>query len=233
MPIDGKYAVVTGAGKGIGREIAKALMDNGAKVFGFSRTLSDLKSLKDEYAGKFEYAVGDVTDSSFLESIKNKFENIDVLINNAGFGIFKPVQDMTVDEFRSVLDTNLTGLFAVTKLAIPPMINKKSGIIINISSLAGQNTFEKAGAYCASKHGLNGLTDCMMLDLRKFDIKVITISPGTVITDFSSKDGWTEERKNTYPQASDIGQIVVDALNMPERCNISKYEVRATNPQKA
>ena len=232
MDIKGKYAVVTGSGKGIGRAIAIALMDNGAKVFGISRTASDLESLRKKYGEMFDFAAGDISDAAFLKSIARKFDKVDILVNNAGFGIFKPIQEMTFDEFTSVIDTNLTAVFAMSKMAIPAMIKKNSGVIINISSLAGQNALAGGTAYCASKFGLNGLTECMMLDLRKYDIKVLTISPGTVITDFSDKGSWSPERIATYPTAEDIGQIVIDALNLPDRCLVSKYEVRPTNPMK-
>jgi 3-oxoacyl-[acyl-carrier protein] reductase len=227
-----KYAIVTGAGKGIGRAISIALMENEVRVYGISRTESDLKSLKDEWGGKFDYGVGDITDSAFLNSISGKFKGLDILINNAGFAIFKPVQELTGEDFRSVIATNLIGVFDVSKLAIPHMIEKKSGIIVNISSLAGQNAFENAAAYCASKFGLNGLTECMMLDLRKFNIKLITISPGTVITDSSSRREWPDERKATYPSAADIAQVVIDGLRLPQRCLVSKFEIRPTNPMK-
>jgi 3-oxoacyl-[acyl-carrier protein] reductase len=232
MELKGKYAVVTGAGKGIGRAISEELMDEGVRVLGISRTKSDLESIKREYEKKFDYAVGDITDSDFVKSIAGKFDDVDILVNNAGFGLFKSVQDMSVAEFRSVIETNLIGLFAVTKLAIPTMIEKEYGAIINISSLAGQNTFERAGAYCASKFGLNGLSECMMLDLRKFNIKVVTVSPGTVITNFSNKQEWSEERKSTYPSAGDIARVVIDALELPDRCLVSKYEIRPLNPMK-
>ena len=230
MQIKDSYAVVTGAGKGIGRAIAKTLMGNGARVFGFSRTEADLRSLKDESEGVFDFAVGDVSDSRFLESIKEKFRDVDILVNNAGYGTFKPVQEMAVEEFRSIIETNLIGVYAVSKLAIPAMIENNSGTIINISSLAGKNAIEGAAAYCASKFGLNGLTECMMLDLRKYNIKLINISPGTVITDFTDKSNWPPQKRERYPSADDIAQIVIDALNLPDRCLVSKFEIRPTNP---
>ncbi len=233
MELKDKYSIVTGAGKGIGRAIAMALMENGSRVFGISRTASDLESLKSEYSDKFDFAVGDITSQEFLNSIEDKFIGCDVLINNAGFGIFKPIQEMDVEEFRSVIETNLVGVFSVSKLAIPSMIERDCGAIVNISSLAGINSFEAGTAYCASKFGLNGLTECMMLDLRKHNIKIINISPGTVITDFSGKrNSWLEERKATYPHSDDIAGIVIDALTMHDRCLVSKFEVRATNPMK-
>lgn len=231
MNIEGTHAVVTGAGRGIGRAIAKALMDNGAQVLGISRTKPELGSLKREYREKFDYAVGDITDGAFLEGIRDKFKGVGILVNNAGFGIFKPVQEMTVKEFKSVIDTNLNGAFAVSKLAIPGMVKKNSGAIVNISSLAGENAFEGGTAYCASKFGLNGLTECMMLDLRKHNIKVINISPGTVLTESSDKSGWPEEKKAAHPTADDIAQIVIDALELPDRCLVSKFEIRPTNPR--
>ncbi|MCP4633196.1 MAG: SDR family NAD(P)-dependent oxidoreductase [candidate division Zixibacteria bacterium] len=232
MKLKDKYAIVTGAGKGIGKSIAIALMENDVNVFGISRTKSDLESIKEKYSKIFDFAVGDITDMIFLNSIKSKFQDADILINNAGFGIFKPFQEMETDEFRSVLETNLIGSFSVAKLAIPYMIKNNHGAIVNISSLAGQNTFERGSAYCASKFGLNALSDCMMLDLRKHNIKVITVSPGTVITDFSDKGGWNKERIESYPTADDIAQIVIDSLKLDDRCLVSKYEIRPTNPIK-
>lgn len=231
MKLKRSYAMITGAGKGIGRAVAAALMERGARVFGISRTKADLESLKSQYEEKFDYAVGDVTDGGFLKSVEGKFEGVEILVNNAGFGILRPVEEMTVEEFKSVIETNLNAVFAVSKLAIPSMIRRNGGVIINISSLAGRNAFAGGTAYCASKSGLNSLTECMMLDLRKHNIKVMNISPGTVVTGFSHKSHWSEEKRAAYPTADDIAQIVIDALELPDRCLVSKFEVRPTNPR--
>lgn len=225
-----KVALITGATKGIGYGIAEALLKLGVKVVVTSRS----QQSADEAAKKLGTgALGiaaDVKDfksqqEAVAQTIK-KFGSLDFLIANAGVGHFAPIEELTIDEWQETLATNLTGVFYSVKAALEE-VKKSKGYIITISSLAGTNFFENGSAYNASKFGLTGFSQSIMLDLRKHDVKVSTIMPGSVATHFAEhtpdkeKDAWKI-------QPEDIGQLVVDLLNMHPRTLPSKIEVRPT-----
>lgn len=230
-----KTALVTGGSMGIGYGVAEALINQGIKVAITSRS----QDHADEAAAKLNkikegYALGLVADVRSLtaqeKAVADVIEHwgrLDYLIANAGVGHFAKIQDMTDKEWHETIDINLTGVFHSAKASLAAL-KESQGYFISIASLAGTNFFEQGAAYNASKFGLVGFTQAMMLDVRDDGIKVTTIMPGSVATHFndhkpSEKDAWKI-------QPEDIGQIVVDLIKMPARTLPSKVEVRPSMP---
>ena len=237
--LTGKRALVTGGTKGIGLEVARALLNAGADVVICGR---DQKAIDDALANLAENARGlkvraykaDVSKSDQVSGLfafaDKELGGLDILINNAGSGIFRAAGELTVEEWDSVIGTNLSGSFYCSREAIERFQRGKGGFIINISSLAGKNPFAGGSAYNASKFGLNGFSEAMMLDHRNDNIKVSYIMPGSVDTGFS---GHAPEKKSDWKIApEDIAEIVLDILRKPERTLISRVEVRPSRPQK-
>ena len=232
-----KRALVTGATKGIGFAVARGLASAGARVVicgrgskALDNALSDLR----ESGG----VTGRTADVSKSEDVRQLFQfvdkqlgGLDILINNAGVGVFRAAGEMTVEEWNRVIGTNLSGAFYCTREALERFENKKGGgFIINISSLAGKNPFAGGAAYNASKFGLNALSEATMLDHRYDNVRVSYILPGSVDTGFSGHDA---ERRSEWKIApEDIAEIVMHVLRMPERTLISRIEVRPSRPQK-
>lgn len=226
-----KTALITGGSKGIGFGVAAALIKDGIKVAITSRSNEAVqKAAKELNAIKEGYAIGiesDVRDLASQEkAVATVIENwgrLDYFIANAGVGHFAPIQELTPEEWKETIDINLTGVFFSAKASLPALLETK-GYFINISSLAGTNFFTNGTAYNASKFGLVGFSQAMMLDVRSSGIKVTTIMPGSVATEFanhtpSDKDAWKI-------QPEDIGQMVSDLIKMPARTLPSKIEVR-------
>lgn len=190
--LSGSVALVTGASRGIGRAIAHRLATLGTSVAICGRDRAALedssKSLQRLGAHVFSH-VTDVTHAGQVSELVSKTETalgpINILVNNAGIGLFGPAHEKSEADWDRVLNSNLKSVFLVSRAVIPSMIRRGSGDIINISSLAGKNTFAGGGIYCASKWGLMGLTGCMMEDLRSYGIRVSVICPGSVATEFS------------------------------------------------
>lgn len=233
--IKDKVAVVTGGTKGIGRAIAEDLLKAGAKVFICARNKSDLKTALEQLSalGSVEGEICDVRSPEqvkmMLDEAGRLFGGVDILINNAGVGVFgKTVEEISPEDFRWVVETNLFGAFYGCHHAIPMMKRRGGGYIINISSLAGQNAHPKMAAYNASKFGLNGLTEAMMQEVRQDNIKVTLICPGSVNTEFGN--GEISEKNSWQIQPEDIAQTVLDLLNQNPRTLPSKIEMRPSKP---
>ncbi|MDH3648721.1 MAG: SDR family oxidoreductase [Saprospiraceae bacterium] len=237
MDLIGKTALITGGSKGIGLGVAEALLESGMNIVITGRSHNSIEkaitNLATEHPGKIVGFVADVRSEEIQrQSVAftlEKFASLDVLIANAGVGHFASIEDLTAKQWNEVIDINLTGVFHSVKACIPALKESK-GYIITIASLAGTNFFAGGAAYNASKFGLVGFTQAVMLDLRQTGIKTSTIMPGSVATHFndrvpSEKDAWKI-------QPEDIGQIVVDLLRMPERTLPSKVEVRPSIPPK-
>ncbi len=228
-----KVALITGGSKGIGYGIAESLLSEGMKVAITGRTESDLDKASGELSGKGEVLTVrcDVRSMEELEAcvakVLDKWGSIDVVVANAGVGHFASIEDMSVDQWQQTIDTNLTGVFFTVKAALPAL-KKSKGYIITISSLAGTNFFAGGAAYNASKFGLTGFSQSVMLDLRNEDIKVTTIMPGSVATYFN--DHVPDETDSWKIQIEDIGQMVSDLLHMHPRTLPSKIEVRPSKP---
>lgn len=237
MSSAGKTALITGGTKGIGFAVAERLALEGAKVFICSRTRADLE-LAIEELSKLGEVAGKLCDvrveeqvKAVLESCEKRFGGVDILVNNAGMGFFdKTVEEMSADEFRQTLETNLFGVFYACHHAIPTMRKRGGGYIFNISSLAGQNPHPKMAAYNASKFGLNGFSEALMQEVRHDNIKVSYICPGSVNTYFGGDTPTDEKAWQLQPE--DIAQVVLDLLAMNERALPSKVEIRPSRPPK-
>src|ERR1041384_5826391 len=183
----GKTAIVTGGSRGIGLAIARALVKSDANVMITGTTQEHLDSAQRDLGAKALAQAADVRDYADVErafdAAASTFGGIDILINNAGVGVFTPVADMTIEQWHDVIDTNLTGVFYCCRAALPHM-RRRGGWIINISSLAGKNAFPEAAAYCASKSGLNAFSEALMQEVRHDGIRVAYVMPGSGNTSF-------------------------------------------------
>ena len=234
--LNNKVAYITGGSKGIGFGIAKILVDNGMRVAITSRSLSAAQqaanSLSDD-ASRVLPLESDVSslasETRAVQAVVDHFGQLDVLVASAGVGHFASIEDMSEADWKNTIDTNLTGVFNSVKASIAAL-KKTKGYIITIASLAGTNFFANGAAYNASKFGLVGFSQAIMLDLRQFGIKVTTIMPGSVATHFNNHIPNDADAWKIMPE--DIGQMVVDLLHMHPRTLPSKIEVRPTIPGK-
>lgn len=231
-----KVAYITGGSKGIGYGIAKILLDNGMKVAITSRSLAAAQKAAETLTTDTSRVLALESDvrsmASEVKAVKavtDHFGSLDVLIANSGVGYFASIETLSEEDWKTTIDTNLTGVFNSVKAGIEALKNS-NGYIITIASLAGTNFFETASAYNASKFGLVGFTQAIMLDLRKHGIKVTTIMPGSVATEFADHKPTDADAWKIQPE--DIGQIVLDLLNMHPRTLPSKVEVRPSKPGK-
>jgi 3-oxoacyl-[acyl-carrier protein] reductase len=236
--LKGKRAVVTGATRGIGLAIAHTLAAEGADVAICARNGEQLLQVIDTLLGEHPgiKVTGLVTDVSkseqiaaFFSRVDRDFGGMDILINNAGYGLFRATAELTVREWDELIATNLSGVFYCSREALQRFEKQRGGTIINISSLAGKNPFAGGAAYNASKFGLNGFSEAMMLDHRQDNVRVSYIMPGSVATHFGGVEPGLDDWK-IAPE--DIAELVLDILRMPERTLISRIEVRPSRPQK-
>jgi NAD(P)-dependent dehydrogenase (short-subunit alcohol dehydrogenase family) len=229
--LGGKIAVVTGGNRGIGRGISEALSREGATVALTSRHVDHAVQAAREIGGK---ALGFGCDVRSYEQVQALFREVDgkaggcdILVNNAGIGIFGPVTDMKPEDWRAVIGTNLDGVFHCCREAIPLMRKRGGGYIFNISSLAGKNPFVNGAAYNASKFGLNGFSEALMMEVRYDGIRVSYLMPGSVATEFGSgsarKQGWA-----LTPE--DVAEVVLDLLRSPSHALYSRVEMRPSQP---
>jgi 3-oxoacyl-[acyl-carrier protein] reductase len=228
-------AIVTGASRGIGRAIALSLAREGMNIILASRTKSSLDSVADEVSRSGGNPVVIATDVSHVQAVDNlvekaldSFGKIDVLINNAGIGMFAPVEDIQVSDFDKMFNVNMRGVFLCTRAVLPHMKKRRSGAIINISSLAGKNFFKGGSGYAATKWALNGFTKCLMLEAREFNIRVSVICPGSVATEFTSD---TSKDASKILQARDVADAVLTVLRLPAHALMSEVDLRPTNPK--
>ena len=233
-----KVALITGGTKGIGYGIALSLMNEGVKVVVTSRdedrALEAAKKLDGETTSgaKAHGIQADVrnfeSQQKAVKEVVEQFGQLDIVIANAGLGHFASIEELTVDQWQETIDTNLTGAFYSIKASVDAL-KKSKGYYITISSLAGTNFFAGGSAYNASKFGVTGFSQAVMLDLRKHGIKVSTIMPGSVATHFNGNEPDNDDAWKI--QIEDIGELVVDLLKMNERTLPSKIEVRPTMPK--
>jgi len=231
-PLEGKVAMITGASRGIGLAVAHRLGTLGAKLSLCSRDAKRLESAANELrsvaAGVFAAAV-DVTHGdqivAFVQNTEKTLGPVEILVNNAGIGYFGPTHEATEANWDSVLDTNLKSVFLASQAVAPGMIQRRSGHIINIASLAGKNAFAGGGIYCASKWGLLGLTECLAEDLRGYGIRVSAICPGSVATDFSPHG---KKDISKMLQAEDIAHAAEMIVTQAPQSFISEVLLRPT-----
>ncbi len=233
--MDKKAAVITGGTKGIGLAIAEELLRNGSSVFICGRSKRDLAAALERLRAIGD-AAGETCDvrsedqvRQMLAEAERVFGGVDILVNNAGIGIMgKTVEEITGDEFRQTIETNLLGVFYACHHAIPMMKRRGGGYIFNISSLAGQNAHPKMAAYNASKFGLNGFSEALMQEVRQDNIKVSYICPGSVNTYFGGDTPSDDKAWQLQPE--DIAQTVISLLEMDPRALPSKVEIRPSKP---
>ena len=237
MDYKGKTAIVTGGTKGIGRAIAEALAAEGLNVCVGARSVDEVKQTVRELEGAGASATGAACDVRVYEEVEalvahavEEFGGVDVLVNNAGVGLHKLVEETSPEEFQAVLETNLFGVFYGCRAVIPELKKRGGGYIINVSSLAGANPHPRMAAYSASKFALNGFSEALMQEVRHDRIKVSYVMPGSVNTEFG---GGTVSEENAWQlQPEDIARVVVDLLRHDARSLPSRVEIRPSMPPK-
>jgi NAD(P)-dependent dehydrogenase (short-subunit alcohol dehydrogenase family) len=235
--ISGKVALVTGGSRGIGHAIARALVEAGAKVAITATSDETLRQAADELSSAAGDAMvfpirADVRRQADVEmaigTAVRHFGGIDVLVNNAGVGVFRAVAEMSVEDWHRILDTNVTGVFYCCKAVLPHLRARGGGWIINISSLSAKHPFADAAAYCASKAALNAFSEALMQEVRHDDIRVACVMPGSVRTGFSGRSG--NDDWKVAPE--DVARVVTDLLSFPPRSLPSAVEIRSARPPK-
>jgi 3-oxoacyl-[acyl-carrier protein] reductase len=241
MNLTGKTALVTGGSRGIGFSIARALLEGGANVAitgtnqdTLDRSVRELRGAAAQGA-QVEGMRADVrqyreVEQSIASTVK-RFGGLDILINNAGIGMFRSIADMSVDEWHAVIDTNLSGVFYCCHAAIPHLRARGESWIINISSLAGKNAFVDGGAYCASKSALNQFSEVLMQEVRYDGIRVSYVMPGSVSTDFGGRERGSA-KGDWALTGDDVAQVVIDLIAHPARSLPSRVEMRPARPPK-
>lgn len=235
MPnLTGKVAIVTGSTKGIGLAIAERMINKGASVVVSSRTEPDVGAVVQRLGSNAFGVVCDVADPDacqrLIDATVARFGRLDVLVNNAGLGIFKPISEMTVEEWRVQIDVNLGGVFYCSKAALPHLSASGDGFIVNIGSLASRNTFAAGTGYNASKFGLLGMSEAMMLDVRYDDVRVSIVMPGSVNTPFNNHEPSAE--RTWKLEADDCALAVMQLLDYPPEAHVSRIEMRPAQPNK-
>jgi NADP-dependent 3-hydroxy acid dehydrogenase YdfG len=230
-------ALITGATEGIGRAISFRLGKAGYKIAACARTPSRLRALKDalEEAGitvaVHPADVGIEADvKTALSVLRNELGTVDVLVNNAGVAALKRFEELTLEDWDTTMATNLRSLYLVTREVLPAMQTRKHGAIVNIASLAGRNGFVGGTAYSASKHAVLGFAKSLMLEVRKDNVRVITICPGSVDTPLIRTQGMLSPNVDRILKPEDVAETVLAALSLPERALVSELDVRPTNP---
>ncbi len=235
VPLSGRVALVTGGSRGIGRAIALRLAQLGASVSICGRdakALAEVETEMKKVAAPTHSQIADISRSDDVTDLVEKtvaaLGPISILVNNAGIGLFGPVHEKSEADWNRVLDTNLKGVFLVSRAVVPSMIRLGAGDIINISSLAGRNAFPGGGIYCASKWGLQGLSACMAEDLRDHGIRVSIICPGSVATDFSigSRSGRAPKDPSKALSPEDVAHAVETIVTQSPQSFLSEIHLR-------
>lgn len=235
--IQGKNALITGAGKGLGRAIAMALAAEGVNVALVGRTEKDLVNVAEElkaYPIKTTIATADVADieavNAAVAKIKSVLGPIDILVNNAGIASFGKFMELEPQRWKEIIDVNIMGVYYTTRAVLPEMIERQTGDIINISSTAGKNGSALTSAYSASKFGLIGLSESLMQEVRKHNIRVSTMLPSTVATDMAIDLKLTDGNPDKVMQAEDFAELLIAQLKLNRRVFIKESGIWSTNP---
>ncbi len=230
----GTVAAITGGTRGIGRAIAERLLDEGVRVAICGTTRESVDRALEDLAGRGEL-LGEVADVSKLEDVQRfvaatmaRFGRIDAFINNAGVGTFRAAGDLTPEEWHRMIGVNLTGTYYCCHEILPIFRQQGSGDIVNISSLAGKNPFAGGSGYNASKFGLNGFSEAMMLDHRNDGVRVSYVMPGSVATEFGGHGADVGADWKIAPE--DVADVVQMLLEMPRRTTVSRVEIRPSRP---
>ncbi len=233
MKLKNKVTIITGASRGIGRVIALTMAREGAQVTVTARTKSQLDELVaqiTEEGGEALAVEASVSDEDEVKHIidmtMEQFGTISILVNNAGIGSFTEVVDFPYNQFIEMIETNLVGVFLMSKAVLPVMLENKSGSIVNIVSIAGITGFAGGSGYCASKFGVMGFTECLHEEVKAQGIRVTSILPGSVNSAFSSGKTRSQEESAKRIQPEDIAKVVMDVITIPETALISQIIVR-------
>lgn len=237
MELSGALAVVTGATEGIGRAIAFQLGGAGAKLAICARTEPKVRATVQALRDAAFDAVGmpcDVSDpaavAAFAAFITQQRGAPRVLVNNAGIGRFKPLTEMSLEDWDATMAVNVRSLFLMTRAFVGGMKEAGGGTIVNIASLAGRNGLEGGTAYCASKHAVLGFSKALMLEVRKHNIRVVAVCPGSVATPFMDKQAREHPNRDRVLVADDVAHVVVSSITLSERAMVSELDIRPTNP---
>jgi 3-oxoacyl-[acyl-carrier protein] reductase len=235
--LKGKNAIITGAGKGIGKAIAIALAQEGVNVGLLARTLSDLESLAEELKSlgvKVSISAVDVADIDAVNAavlkVKNELGTIDILINNAGIASFGKFLELEPSRWEEIVKVNLFGAYYMARAVLPEMIEKQSGDIINISSTAGKNGAAVTSAYSASKFALIGMSESLMQEVRKDNIRVSTLLPSTVASDMAIDLKLTDGNPEKVMQPEDLAELIIAQLKLNRRVFVKESGLWSTNP---
>ena len=235
--LKGKKALITGAGKGIGKAIALALAAEGVDLALIARTEADLQAVALEAKKlnvRVEFAVADVADiqsvNRAVEKLAGSLGPIDILINNAGIGKFGKFMDLLPEEWVEIVQVNLFGTYYVTRAVLPSMLERQTGDIVNIASTAGQKGAPVTSAYSASKFGMIGLSESLMLEVRKSNIRVFTLTPSTVATELAIHLKLTDGNPEKVIQAEDLAELVVLQLKLNRRVVVKEAGIWSVNP---
>ncbi|MBU8682076.1 3-ketoacyl-ACP reductase [Bacillus haynesii] len=235
--LQNKTALITGGGRGIGRATAIALAKEGVHIGLIGRTAANLEKAAEElkaFGVKVSVAAADVKDLSAVEravqSVKEELGQIDILINNAGIGGFAGFLEQSPEEWENIIQVNLMGVYNVTRAVLPEMVERKAGDIINISSTAGQRGAAGTSAYSASKFAVLGLTESLMQEVRKHNIRVSALTPSTVATDLAIDSKLTDGNPERVMQPEDLAEYMVAQLKLHPRIFIKSAGMWSTNP---
>lgn len=235
--LKGKIALITGAGKGIGRAIALALAAEGVHVGLLARTENDLQNLAGELktsGHKCSISIADVSNldsvNRAIDSITNDLGKVDILINNAGIGKFGKFLELEPAEWEEQIKVNLFGVYYVTRAVLPQMIDRQTGDIINISSTAGLKGSALTSAYSASKFGVMGLTESLMQEVRKHNIRVTAMTPSTVVTDLAIRSNLLNNNEERVMHPEDLAELIVAQLKLNRRVFVKDASIWSTNP---
>ncbi|MFY0805638.1 3-ketoacyl-ACP reductase [Peribacillus frigoritolerans] len=237
ISLKGKTALITGAGRGIGRATAIALAKEGVHLGLIGLTMSNLEKVTaelEQYDVNVSAATADVANleavHQAVEHIKSDLGPIDILINNAGIAKFGGFLDLTPEEWENIIQVNLMGVYNVTRAVLPDMIERKSGDIVNISSTAGQKGAPVTSAYSASKFAVLGLTESLMLEVRKHNIRVTALTPSTVATDLAIETNLISGNPENVMQSEDLAELLVAGLKLHPRVVVKTSGLWSTNP---
>ena len=239
LELKNQTAVITGAGKGIGRAVAEALAAEGVHLGLIARTASDLESLSGELKEKYGVNVfvqaADVSVRTEIEAavqaLHEQLGAIDILINNAGIASFGKLVDMDPEEWERIIRVNLMGAYYTTRAALPFMIEQNSGNILNVASTAGERGFATGSAYCASKAALISMSEALMQEVRKSNIRVVTLNPSTVNTELATNNNLPIGDEDRMMQPEDVADLALATLKLPARVFVKSAGIWTTNPQ--
>lgn len=232
-----KNALITGAGKGIGKAVAIALAKEGVNVILVARTQSDLDQVAQEVNALGVKSLTLIADVANINSVNNavekalsEFKTIDILINNAGIAAFGKFLELEPEVWERIIQVNLMGTYYATRAVLPNMIDRKTGDIINISSTAGLSGNALTSAYSASKFAVLGLTESLMQEVRKYNIRVTALTPSTVATDMAKELKLTDGNPDKVMQAEDMAELIIAQLKLNRRVFIKNSSIWSTNP---